>query len=92
MKITDYKTAAGSNGNELDEAVQEFISKGYQPYGSPYLSDNRVSSGTGEFWLFQAMVMDDEKDEEKEHDEAAARQVATLNKLADTKVSKKLRS
>jgi hypothetical protein len=42
MKIIEYKTAQGSSRKELDESVNRLIQDGYQPFGSPYLSDNEV--------------------------------------------------
>jgi hypothetical protein len=51
FKIIGYKTATGANVRELDHAVIELLSEGYEPYGSPYLSDveNRV--------FYQAMIL-----------------------------------
>jgi Domain of unknown function (DUF1737) len=37
-QITEYKTARGSNIEELDAKVNELIQQGFQPFGSPYLA------------------------------------------------------
>jgi hypothetical protein len=36
IKITDYKTAVGSDVPELDKEVNKLIKAGFEPYGSPY--------------------------------------------------------
>jgi hypothetical protein len=56
MKILEYKTAHGDNYTELDQMVNELIGKGFQPYGSPYLSDAPVAGISDSFVVMQAVV------------------------------------
>jgi Domain of unknown function (DUF1737) len=57
MKITKYLTVAGASLKELDEAVNEYLSQGFQPYGNPYVSDAGEDSGVADPFLYaQAMV------------------------------------
>jgi len=56
MKIVEYKTAYGSDTKKLDEDVNRLLSEGFQPYGSPYLSDNEVKGLDDSFVIWQAMV------------------------------------
>ncbi len=49
-EIIEYITALASNIKDLDKKVNDLIKQGYQPYGSPY-----VTEGT-EFLACQAMV------------------------------------
>ena len=57
IKIAKYITVGGHSGNELDEAVNEKIGEGFQPYGNPYLSDREVEGNVEGFVIFQAMVI-----------------------------------
>jgi hypothetical protein len=52
MKIEFYETVSGETTISLDQLVNQRISDGWQPHGSPYTNHN----GT----LFQAMVLDTE--------------------------------
>jgi len=36
MKIESYKTVSAASGRDLDEAVNDLIKQGFQPYGDPY--------------------------------------------------------
>jgi hypothetical protein len=57
MKITKYLTVAGATGDELDGAVTEYLSEGFQPYGNPYFGNAGTESGVAmPFAFFQAMV------------------------------------
>lgn len=56
MRIIEYKTAHGDNYTELDQMVNELIGKGFQPFGSPYLSDAPVAGMTDTFVVMQGMV------------------------------------
>lgn len=56
MKIKEYVTAFGNNPRELDEAVNKLIAKGWQPYGSPYATENPVKQALEHLLLAQAMV------------------------------------
>ncbi|WP_076789660.1 DUF1737 domain-containing protein [Chlorobium sp. KB01] len=56
MKITEYKTAHGSSVRELDECVNAMLKEGYQPFGSPYLSDTEIEGKVDTFAVWQAMV------------------------------------
>jgi hypothetical protein len=56
MKIIEYKTAHGSSVQELDEDVNAMLRDGFQPFGSPYLSDQEVEGRVGTFAVWQAMV------------------------------------
>jgi hypothetical protein len=56
MKITEYKTAHGSSVRELDECVNAMLEDGYQPFGSPYLSDTEIEGKVDTFAIWQAMV------------------------------------
>lgn len=56
MKIIEYKTANGSSVKELDECVNAMLAEGFQPFGSPYLSDQEVEGKVDTFGLWQAMV------------------------------------
>ena len=56
MKIIAYKTAHGSSVRELDESVTEMLKAGFQPFGSPYLSDTEIEGKADTFAVWQAMV------------------------------------
>lgn len=56
MKVIEYKTANGSSSTELDECVNAMLKDGFQPLGSPYLSDHEIDGIVGGFAVFQAMV------------------------------------
>jgi hypothetical protein len=60
MKIIDYKTASASDVTKLDAEVNSLIQRGYQPYGSPYLSEHPVEGVVEDFAIYQAMVLDEE--------------------------------
>lgn len=55
-KVTEYKTVVADNFKELDVLVNKSISQGFQPYGSPYLTDNQVEGRADNFTVAQAMV------------------------------------
>ena len=57
FKITGYVTAFANSAKELDEEVNKLIMEGYQPYGSPYLTDSDLEGKTDTFVLFQAMTI-----------------------------------
>lgn len=50
--ITDYKILFGQNVSELTGQVQKAIKEGYEPYGSPYAT-NDLQNG---ICHFQAVV------------------------------------
>lgn len=56
MKIIEYKTAHGSSVRELDENVNAMLRDGFQPFGSPYLSDTEIEGKVDTFAVWQAMV------------------------------------
>lgn len=56
MKIIEYKTVHGSSVNELDVRVNEMLRDGFQPFGSPYLSDREIEGKVDTFAAYQAMV------------------------------------
>ena len=56
MKIIEYKTAHGASVKELDECVPAMLNDGFQPFGSPYLSDHEVEGKVDTFAVWQAMV------------------------------------
>jgi hypothetical protein len=56
MKIKHYTTATCDNTKGLDQAVNELISKGFQPYGNPYLSDQPIPGVVDTMLFAQAMV------------------------------------
>ena len=56
MKIIEYKTAHGSSVKELDDRVNAMLQDGFQPFGSPYLSDQEVEGRVDTFTIWQAMV------------------------------------
>lgn len=49
-QIIEYTTIRESNFESLDMKVNELIEQGFQPFGSPYVTDN------GDFLACQAMV------------------------------------
>lgn len=49
-RIIEYRTARDSNIDGLDRKVTEMIEQGFQPFGSPYVTE------AGEFLACQAMV------------------------------------
>jgi hypothetical protein len=49
--ITEYITARGDSIKDLDATVNALLEKGYQPFGSPY-----VTESNNEFLACQAMV------------------------------------
>ena len=55
-KITEYKTVVADNFEKLDSLVNKSLAQGFQPYGSPYLTDNPVEGRTDKFTVAQAMV------------------------------------
>jgi len=57
FKIIEYKTASGATPQELDVSVMELLGVGYEPFGSPYLSDRQAESLGGNLTFYQAMVM-----------------------------------
>ena len=56
-KIVEYKTVFGPTPQELDVAVMELLGLGYEPFGSPYLSDRQAESLGGNLTFYQAMVL-----------------------------------
>ena len=56
MRIIEYKTAHGSSVKELDELVNSMLRDGFQPFGSPYLSDHAIEDTLDTFAVWQAMV------------------------------------
>jgi hypothetical protein len=51
-QINDYRTVQAELPSELDKIVNKLIEKGWQPFGSPY-----VSSKTNDFDINQTMVL-----------------------------------
>jgi hypothetical protein len=49
-RIVEYSTARDSSIKDLDRIVNELIDQGFQPYGSPYVTEG------DEFLACQAMV------------------------------------
>lgn len=39
-EITEYTTARAENVKEFDIEVNEHIGRGYQPFGSPYVTES----------------------------------------------------
>ena len=58
MKIKSYVSVVGTDLKALDEAVNQQIAAGYQPYGQPYVSDRRNAAGLIEapYLIIQPMV------------------------------------
>jgi len=56
MKIIEYKTVHDSSVKELDECVNAMLRDGFQPFGSPYLSDQELEGKVDTFAVWQAMV------------------------------------
>jgi hypothetical protein len=58
MKIEKYVSVAGATLVELDEAVNNHISQGFQPHGNAYVCDSRDTDlvGADSFLLVQPMV------------------------------------
>jgi hypothetical protein len=54
--VGEYRTAHGNSVKELDAEVNELIKEGFQPYGSPYVSDRPFEADR--FGVWQAMVRD----------------------------------
>ena len=54
-RITEYSTARDSNIKDLDRIVNEMIEQGFQPFGSPYVTEG------DEFLACQAMVRYEEE-------------------------------
>ena len=54
-RIAEYTTARDSNIKDLDRIVNEMIEQGFQPFGSPYVTEG------GEFLACQAMVRYEEE-------------------------------
>ena len=54
----EYHTAGGTDGNELDETVNAWISREFQPFGNPYVVSGVPLSDGGkpETIILQAMV------------------------------------
>ena len=50
-KITEYTTARAGDFKAFDIQINEHIRRGYQPFGSPY-----VTESMDEFLVCQAMV------------------------------------
>jgi hypothetical protein len=55
-EIIGYKTAGASGPDKLDVEVNRLIESGYQPFGSPYMSDQPVEGRVDAFAMWQAMV------------------------------------
>jgi hypothetical protein len=55
-EIIDYKTAGASGPDKLDVEVNRLIKSGYQPFGSPYMSDRPAEGKVDVFAIWQAMV------------------------------------
>jgi hypothetical protein len=60
MKKSLYHTVSASTSVELDKAVNGLLDKGYQLYGSPYLSDQQIEGMTGSTVFYQAMTLEQE--------------------------------
>lgn len=60
MKIKQYATAYGNNPRELDAEVNKHLAAGWQPFGSPYASENPVKDAMEPLLLAQAMVKSEE--------------------------------
>lgn len=56
MKISHYSTAHASNVKDLDEQVNKLVAEGYEPYGSPYLSDHPIEGKVDTLMICQAMI------------------------------------
>ena len=55
-KITEYTTARAENYKDFDIEINEYIRRGYQPFGSPYVTESENEQGVREFLVCQAMV------------------------------------
>jgi len=58
MKIKSYISVVGTDLKALDEAVNQQIAAGYQPYEQSYVSDRRNAAGLIEapYLIIQPMV------------------------------------
>jgi hypothetical protein len=55
-EIIEYRTAGASGPDRLDVEVNRLIELGYQPFGSPFMSDQPVEGRVDAFAMWQAMV------------------------------------
>jgi hypothetical protein len=61
MRIKHYVTALSNDVVKLDREVNELLAKGYQPFGSPYISKNdERGADVDRFIACQAMVLYEE--------------------------------
>jgi hypothetical protein len=58
LTVGKYKTAHASSITELDAEVNKLIEDGFQPFGSPYISDRQGAGRVDTYGFFQAMVRD----------------------------------
>jgi hypothetical protein len=61
-KIIDYKTITADNTEALDAKISRALAQGFQPYGNPYLSDNKIQGRVGDLTVTQAMVKYQDKE------------------------------
>ena len=57
MKIKKYITVGGHDAFSLDDAVNEQIQDGYEPFGNPYILTHAEKDPV----FFQAMVLVEQK-------------------------------
>ena len=59
MRIGKYRTVTAENFKLLDEAVNRLLAKDWQPFGSPYVTEDPEvkASGIKDLLVCQAMVL-----------------------------------
>jgi hypothetical protein len=56
MKVIEYKTATADTWASLDSNVNALLAQGFEPYGSPYFSNNKAEGIANASQVAQAMV------------------------------------
>ena len=56
MKIIEYRTVTADTGASLDKNVNALLAQGFEPYGSPYLCENKADGVANTSQMAQAMV------------------------------------
>jgi hypothetical protein len=56
MKVIEYKTATADTAASLDKNVNALLAQGFEPYGSPYFSNNKAEGVANTSQVAQAMV------------------------------------
>ncbi len=86
MKTILYHTVRASTAAELDKAVNGLLEKGYQLFGSPYLSDRPIEGMVGNMAFYQAMTS--EKETGDKSDAALVKERAQSLEIKELKMIK----